>query len=123
MILDALAERDWKPVDLARRMRPDAVQGSASSLSKYMRGLRQPDPATCLIIAAVLGEDPDHVLRLAGHRPHRSGGSSTRDAIYNLVDSLPEDALAPLLLMLRALQDRQTATSVKEERLVAGVSG
>lgn len=107
-LLDSLSDRDWRPMDLARRMKPDSPQGAASSISKYLRGVRQPDPATCLAMASIFGDDPDRVLQLAGHRAQPFVSSATRQALHNLIEELPEEALQSLLLMLRAMQDRQT---------------
>lgn len=107
-LLDSLSDRSWRPMDLARRMRPDSPMGAASSISKYLRGVRQPDPATCMTMAAIFGDDPDHVLQLAGHRTGPFGESPTRQALHNLIEELPEEALQPLLVMLRAMQDRES---------------
>lgn len=65
-----LAAREWKPIDLARRINPEAPANVASSISRWMLGKRQPDPVSCAMLSEILGVDLDMVLELAGHRPH-----------------------------------------------------
>lgn len=86
--------REWNNSDLARRL------GTAPSVvSRWVRGDRVPDPASCDRIADVLGVDVDLVLTLAGHRP----------AVEPLA---PDDERRELLGYLKRLQltpDRVTA--------------
>lgn len=59
-----LLRREWSRSDFARRLgtRPATV-------SRWILGVRTPDPESCEKIADVLFVDVDEVLAIAGHRP------------------------------------------------------
>ncbi len=59
-----LDRREWRQVDLARR-----INGSTGMVSQWITGARMPSPESCDRLADVLGADLDHILALAGHRP------------------------------------------------------
>lgn len=60
-----LDRRGWKQADLARKM-----PATTGTISHWITGKRIPDPASCDLIADVLGIDIDVVLGVAGHRPN-----------------------------------------------------
>lgn len=104
-----LDEREWRPVDLARRMQPDNPASMASSISKWIRGVRQPDPASCERLALILGADPDYVLELAGHRASISGALARDDArakIAAMIATMPGEEIGRIELIIRAIHDQ-----------------
>lgn len=109
-LADELDEREWRPMDLARRVQPDNPQSMASSISKWSRGIRQPDPASLERLAFVLGADPDYVLALGGHRrvsdaaPLSDRERRTAD-LAAMIRDLPQSDLAPVEVLVRGLHD------------------
>lgn len=61
---DQMRRREWNQTDLARRL-----DTHSSVISRWVRGERLPDTASCDRIADVFGLPVDDVLTLAGHRP------------------------------------------------------
>lgn len=60
-----LDRRGWTQAEFAR-----VGKFRTSTISNWVRGERIPDPASCDLIADVLGLDIDVVLAAAGHRPN-----------------------------------------------------
>lgn len=112
-LFDELDAREWRAMDLARRVQPDNPQSMASSISKWSRGLRQPDPASLERLAFVLGADPDYVLALGGHRrvstaaPVTERERRTAD-LAAMIRDLPPSDLAPVEVLVRGLHDAAT---------------
>ena len=111
-LADQLNAHEWKPIDLARRMNPTDPVNAASSISKWMSGKRQPDPASVRILADILGEDVDYALELAGHRPRQTAAddelAAMRRTIKATADKLPRESLRSMLTIMRALLDEET---------------
>ena len=99
-----LRARDWKPIDLARRVNPDSPANFASSISKWTSGKRQPDTVSCAVIADILGADLDRVLELAGHKPAHNGDELI-DSIAASLRSLPRSQVEVIGTTVRALHD------------------
>lgn len=99
-----LDRRDWRPIDLARRINPEYPANVASSISKWMSGKRQPDTASCALIADILGADLDTVLELAGHKPKRQGDELI-DSIAASLRALPREQVEYIGTSVRALHD------------------
>ena len=99
-----LDRRDWRPIDLARRINPEYPANVASSISKWMSGKRQPDTASCAVIADILGADLDTVLELAGHKPKREGDELI-DSIAASLRALPREQVEYISTSVRALHD------------------
>ena len=100
-----LTARDWRPIDLARRLNPEAPANVASSISKWMSGKRQPDTVSCAAIADVLGVDLDMVLALAEHKP-ASVGDPLIDSIAASLRALPRAQVEMISTSVRALHDQ-----------------
>lgn len=60
-----LRRHEWTQADLSRKS--GLSQGR---ISDWLAGKRLPNPESCDKLADALGDDPDYVLKLAGHRPH-----------------------------------------------------
>lgn len=102
-----LTARDWRPIDLARRLNPEAPANVASSISKWMSGKRQPDTVSCAAIADVLGVDLDMVLSLAEHKPaSASVGDPLIDSIAASLRALPRAQVEMISTSVRALHDQ-----------------
>lgn len=117
-LLDELDRRRWRPMDLARLMQPDNPQSMASSISKWSRGIRQPDPASLERLAYVLGADLDYVLALGGHRRSTERPVSERERraadIAAMVRELPPGDLAPVEVLVRGLHDAAVRRSADD---------
>jgi transcriptional regulator with XRE-family HTH domain len=75
--------RELSESDFARKLkRPPSM------VNRWARGVRIPNPASCDLIADVLGIDVDVVLWQAGHRPVAPGldADDPRIEIHGLVD-------------------------------------
>lgn len=92
-----LQRRGWNQSDFAR-----AADIPKPTVSTWYQGTRNPDPASCDLIADVLNLDVDTVLTLAGHRP-----------AVEPID--PDDPLNELFGMMKRVQ-------WTEER-IAGIRG
>ena len=118
-LLTELDKREWKPIDLARRIKPEAPVDVASSISRWMRGERRPDTESCRILADVLGTDIDYVLELAGHKPPEL--TPEEDEVFRSlvarVKALPPEQVALIDTAVRALHDnemrRRAETSIE----------
>jgi len=108
-----LRRRQWNDAELARQL--DMPSGT---VSRWMRGERQPSTRSCDLIADVFGVDVDLVLTLAGHRP-QPGVAQPDDprteliAMLNRVQLTP-DRLAGLEGTLRAWLEIDRATRTRE---------
>jgi transcriptional regulator with XRE-family HTH domain len=127
-LLDELATRGWKPIDLAQRINPKSPVSAASSLSKWMRGELRPTPKSCKAIADALGADLDHVLTLAGHRPaeRESERAELISDISAMLERLPDEQVAFINTSLRAIYDqymKERAESEKSRSEAGGSSG
>src|SRR5918998_1604879 len=81
-----LRRRQWNDAELARQL------GMPSgTISRWLRGERQPSTRSCDLIADVFGVDVDLVLTLAGHRPQPSVAQ-------------PDDTRAELIALLKRVQ-------------------
>ena len=110
-----LAAREWKPIDLARRINPEAPANVASSISRWMLGKRQPDPVSCAMLAEILGADLDMVLELAGHRPHTAREEDELvTKITAGVRDLPRSQQEMIATTVRALHDELTRRRMDE---------
>jgi transcriptional regulator with XRE-family HTH domain len=108
-----LRRRQWNDAELARRL--DMPSGT---ISRWLRGERQPSTRSCDLIADVFGVDVDLVLTLAGHRP-QPGVAQPDDprteliAMLNRVQLTP-DRLAGLEGTLRAWIEIDRAARTRE---------
>ena len=108
-----LRRRGWNDAELARQL--DMPSGT---VSRWMRGERQPSTRSCDLIADVFGVDVDLVLTLAGHRP-QPGVAEPDDpraeliAMLNRVQLTP-DRLAGLEGTLRAWIEIDRSTRTRE---------
>lgn len=59
-----MQRREWTQADFARQ-----TGFTTGTISRWWRGERIPDPASCDLIADVLHIDVEEVLRQAGHLP------------------------------------------------------
>lgn len=83
-----LAERNWRPSDLARAAKlPDAT------VSRILNGISNTGPEAGLAIAEALEEPPEKVFRLAGLLPPLPGPESDKsiDEIIELIKRLAPD--------------------------------
>jgi transcriptional regulator with XRE-family HTH domain len=88
-----LQRRDWSQADLARRM-----NAATGAVSNWVRGERIPNPQSCERLADVLGEDPDFVLTLAGHRPPDPSDDDPRiGQLVTLARKMPSHELDELI--------------------------
>lgn len=104
-----LRRRQWNDAEFARQL--DMPSGT---VSRWMRGERQPSTRSCDLIADVFGVDVDLVLTLAGHRPQPTvtppdDPRTELIALLNRVQLTP-DRLAGLEGTLRAWIDIDRST-------------
>lgn len=80
-----LVRREWSGADLSRRLGT-----GTSTVSMWIRDVRNPSPASSERIADALGVDRDVVLSLAGHRPldEEVDPDSPAGRIHSLVDRI-----------------------------------
>lgn len=107
-----LDKREWKMVDLARRVSPEDPAKFASTISKWMRGDRQPSPESCRVLADILGADLDYVLELAGHKPARRRNERDEpiESIAAMLRRLPREQVEMIQAAVRSLYDQYTRT-------------
>jgi transcriptional regulator with XRE-family HTH domain len=84
-----LRRRGWNDAELARQL--DMPSGT---VSRWLRGERQPSTRSCDLIADVFGVDVDLVLTLAGHRP-QPGVVQPDDPRMDLIAMLNRVQLTP----------------------------
>lgn len=109
-LLDELDDREWRPVDLARKMQPDNPASMASSISKWLRGIRQPDPSSIDRMCEVLGCDTDYVLILAGHRApvsSRLEQDERRSHVAAMIADMSAEDFQAIETIVRAFHDKQ----------------
>jgi transcriptional regulator with XRE-family HTH domain len=103
-----LRRREWNESDLARRM-----ERTPSVVNRWARGERTPNPASCDLLADVLGIDRDLVLAVAGHRPEAEpiAEGDPRRRLHALIDAIDwrreAGAAAFVIDALEAVQRRQ----------------
>ena len=116
---EQLEQRRWSQSDLARK-----IESHPSLVSKWIRGLQRPQPLQCRRLSSALRVDYEEVLSAAGHYwpinyenlvNDTIAENSMRNELLNLISDIPEPLLIPLVPMLRAMAQPDTAASTLVE--------
>jgi transcriptional regulator with XRE-family HTH domain len=124
-LLAQLDERQWSQARLAREL--DVFKGTVGRwlMPADNPAHRRPKYESCRRLAALLGVDPEFVLRLAGLEGDTGEQALTalqRDVIA-LVPQLPDDILATIYPQLRALIDPHVQRQIRERVAAALENG
>lgn len=99
--------RGWSLRELARR-----ASVSHTAIARAVSGETTPDANTCVGIARALGEQPEHVLRLAGYLPSLPPEATEEKEVISIFRSLPRHRRESALAMLRGLGGRTSPPPV-----------
>jgi transcriptional regulator with XRE-family HTH domain len=100
-LLEQLKELDWSQADLAR-----ASGLTTAAISKYING-RTPDQSALRKLAKAFKLPPDLVFEKAGILPPKSDLTPLQRSIMEMVKNLPENDLAMIEVMLRAISEKK----------------
>lgn len=117
---DELQRREWRMIDFARRLHPDAPMNGASIVSKWRSGKRQPDSRSCEAIADVFGVALDDVLAAAGHKPRGpvalDGEGELRARIHATIDRMRGPGLRAMSAMVETLYEQDIRAELAAKR-------
>jgi transcriptional regulator with XRE-family HTH domain len=97
-LTNELAQRGWRPADLARH--PGISQGQVSNV---LNSRRNPGPDTCTAIANALNYPPEYIFRRAGLLPSEDTAVTEEKEAIHYLRQLPGHKRRAAIDMLRGL--------------------